>query len=314
MATISIVGSTPESPNISGENGTGTYSASANGGLAVITAIDTLVELTVVKTNSGDDLLPGAEFTATEVLGNGTSSIPHVVTGATDENGVVVLSGLIAGKTYVLSETKAPAGYELLTDTLQFVVQSDGTIDAGLFPPVGFTIGGTGDSVSVVNNPLEVTLLKQAPNGAPLAGAEFTVEGTFPDGSTSKTFTSDENGIVFHQMQLVGSAEGTAYIVTETKAPDGYEVPEGSMTLVVFQDGTVQVLGTSDLSQNVTVAENNGVAVVTVNNQPLPGTELPQTSDLFMPLLAGALGLLVLWAIAFGGYALKRRGKKGDAE
>lgn len=171
------------------------------------------------------------------------------------------------------------------------------------------------DAVTVTDNPLEVTLVKQAPNGAPLAGAEFRVEGEFPDGQTEKMFTSDENGIVFHQLQPTGSAEGTLYTVTETKVPEGYAQPSGSLDLLVFEDGTVQIADTSatDMKQNVSVTESGGVAVITLNNEPLPGMELPQTGDnKILPLLVGAFGLLGLWAIVMGTVAYRRFRTKGE--
>jgi uncharacterized surface anchored protein len=308
-------GAAAESVAMAGKNGTGTYIASTDGGTAVISATDHLVEVTITKTDGGQGLLPGAEFTATATGSNNGSSAGHSVTATTGEDGTAVLSGLIAGQEYTLTETKAPAGYELLTDTLTFTVQADGTIDTGFFPPAAFTIGQAKDAVTVSDNPLEVTLVKQAPNGAPLAGAEFRVEGEFPDGQTEKTFTSDVNGIVFHQLQLTGSAEGTLYTVTETKAPEGYAQPSGSLDLLVFEDGTVQVADTSvaDMKQNASVAESSGVAVITLNNEPLPGTELPQTGDnKILPLLAGAFGLLGLWAIVMGTVAYRRFRTKGE--
>lgn len=308
-------GATAESAAVAGKNGTGTYTASTDGDTAVISATDHLVEVTITKTDGGQGLLPGAEFTATATDSNNGSAAGHSVTATTGEDGMAVLSGLIAGQEYTLTETKAPAGYELLTDTLTFTVQADGTIDAGFFPPAAFAIGQAKDAVTVTDNPLEVTLVKQAPNGAPLAGAEFRVEGEFPDGQMEKMFTSDENGIVFHQLQLIGSAEGTLYTVTETKVPEGYAQPSGSLDLLVFEDGTVQIADTSatDMKQNASVTESGGVAVITLNNEPLPGTELPQTGDnKILPLLAGAFGLLGLWAIVMGTVAYRRFRTKGE--
>ena len=302
-------GSATESAAVAGKNGTGAYTASTDGDMAVISATDHLVEVTITKTDGGQGLLPGAEFTATATDSNVGSTAGHSVTATTGEDGTAVLSGLIAGQEYTLAETKAPAGYELLTDTLTFTVQADGTIDAGFFPPAAFAIGQTKDAITAENNPLEVTLIKQAPNGAPLAGAEFRVEGEFPDGQTEKMFTSDENGIVFHQLQLTGSAEGTLYTVTETKAPEGYAQPSGSLDLLVFEDGTVQIADTSaaDMKQNASAIESSGIAVITLNNEPLPGTELPKTGDnKILTLLAGAFGLLGMWAIVMSTVAYRK--------
>lgn len=293
--SLVLAGTTEETSTIAGTDGTGIYTASVTEGMAVITATDKLTELTITKTDGENVLLPGAEFTATEELPEGQTGNPHVVSGTTDENGSLVLTGLIAGKQYTLTETKAPAGYELLTDELTFTVNSDGAIDAGWFPPAAFKVDQ--DAVSVTDDKLLVTMLKQDPNGNPLAGAEFTIEGEFPDGDTSKSFTSNNEGIVFDDTQFTGSAEGTRYVVTETSAPEGFELPQGGFEMLVYEDGTVEVSGDSDLAQAVEVAETGGTAVVTVNNEPLPGTELTKTGDIFAPLVAGALGLLGLTAI-----------------
>ena len=293
--TISLTGATEDTSTIAGTDGTGTYTTSATEGMAVITATDHLAELTITKTDDEGTLLSGAEFTATEVLPEGQTGNPHVVSGTTDENGSLVLTGLIAGKQYTLTETKAPAGYELLTDELTFTVNSDGTIDAGWFPPAAFEVDQ--DAVSVTDDKLLVTILKQDPNGNPLAGAEFAIEGEFPDGDTSKSFASSDEGIVFENVQFIGSSEGTRYEVTETNAPEGFASPQGGFEMLVYEDGTVEVLGDSDLAQAVEVTETGGTAVITVNNEPLPGTELTKTGDIFAPLVAGALGLLGLTAI-----------------
>ena len=292
---ISLTGTTEEGSAVAGVNGTGTYTASATEGMAVVTATDKLTELTITKTDGENALLPGAEFTATATLNEGETGPAHTVSGTTDENGSLVLTGLIAGKQYTLTETKAPAGYELLTDELTFTVNEDGTIDAGWFPPAAFKVDQ--DAVSVTDDKLLVTMLKQDPNGNPLAGAEFTIEGEFPDGDTSKSFASNNEGIVFEDTQFTGSAEGTRYVVTETSAPEGFELPQGSFEMLVYEDGTLEIVGDSGLAQAAEVSETGGTAVVTVNNEPLPGTELIKTSDILSSLVAGALGLLGLTAI-----------------
>ena len=101
-------------------------------------------------------------------------------------------------------------------------------------------------------------MLKQDPNGNPLAGAEFAIEGEFPDGDTSKSFTSSDEGIVFEDVQFIGSSEGTRYEVTETIAPEGFALLQGGFEMLVYEDGTVEVSGDSDLAQAVEVTETGG--------------------------------------------------------
>lgn len=217
------------------------------------------------------------------------------------------MSGLVAGSHYELSEVAAPDGYERTEGTATLTVNDDGTVKLEGTTPTAYVLGETADTMTVTDTPLEVSLVKQAPNGAPLAGGEFTVEGRFPDGSTSKSFISGDDGVVFDKLQMIGSAEGTSYTVTETRAPEGYELPDGSLELVVFEDGTVQVgeASSSAMRGNTKVSQDDGVAVVTVDNQPLPGTVLPQTGDTLSTLATGLVGVAGLAAILVSGVGVR---------
>ena len=195
--------------------------------------------------SGGKVYLAGAEFTLTEVLPAGSTGDPQVISGITGDDGSVVLSGLKAGSCYELAETVAPEGYELLTETLVVDVAADGTVTVVGETPDGFTVGATRDSVEVLDRVLGISLVKTGTDGQALAGAEFTlepVEGTFPDGSATKTFTSDEFGAVFTDLQLAGSPEGRAYVLTETVPPVGYRAMD-PVTLLVYEDGTVTLDG-----------------------------------------------------------------------
>ena len=286
--SLTIVGSSEGAP-LAGADGSGTYAASAEDGVAVITATDSLTELTVMKAAIDEDgektYLSGAEFTLTELLGRGTEAAegadgsaaePQVLTGTTDESGRVTWTGLKANTSYVLEETDAPAGFELLDDTLTIVVAPDGTVTAADGNASGaFTIGSDGVSVEVIDRHLGVSLVKTSLDGTGLAGGTFTlapVEGTFPDGDTEKTFVSDEFGAVFTDLALTGSAEGTAYVLTEVTAPAGFETND-QITLLVYEDGTVGLGSdvTGELAERVAIVNDaaDGVAVVTVSDVPI---------------------------------------------
>ncbi|WP_146003691.1 SpaA isopeptide-forming pilin-related protein [Enorma phocaeensis] len=257
-------------------DGSGTYTVTHDDGtgIALITVADTPAELTVVKAAGADGgkvYLAGAEFTLTEVLPAGSTGEPQVISGITGDDGSVVLAGLKAGSRYVLAETVAPAGYELLTDTLTFDVAADGTITVVGNTPDGFTVGAAQDSVEVLDRVLGVSLVKTDEGGQALAGAEFTlepVEGTFPDGSASKTFTSDEFGAVFTDLQLAGSPEGRAYVLTETVPPNGYRAID-PITLLVYEDGTVALAGDTPegVARLVQVDNAGDTPVVTVADE-----------------------------------------------
>ena len=224
-------------------DGSGTYAVSANGGTAVITATDAAAELVVSKLGANGPLA-GATLTLIEVAdANGAKPAEaqrfEVVT---DEAGTARFAGLKAGSTYELAETAAPAGYELLDQTARITVQADGTVEpaSGTELPAAFAIGEDGAQITMLNQQVGVSLVKRDAEGHGLAGAEFTLAGAFADGSTERTFTSDEDGVVFAELVLAGSAEGTPYVLTETKAPAGFELL-APVTLLVFEDGTVSV-------------------------------------------------------------------------
>ena len=45
------------------------------------------------------------------------------------------------------------------------------------------------------------------------AGAEFAVQGRFPDGDAEKTFSSDDTGVLFQDYVLLGSEDGERYLI-----------------------------------------------------------------------------------------------------
>lgn len=75
--------------------------------------------LEITKINNAKDKLAGAVFSLYKA--DGTTLIESGLT--TDANGVVKFAGLEAG-TYVLVETKAPSGYNLLTEPIKFTIEA----------------------------------------------------------------------------------------------------------------------------------------------------------------------------------------------
>ena len=290
--TIALDGAAVGAP-VAGASGSGTYVASAEDGTAVITATDQLTELTVLKATvdpnapDGKTYLAGAEFTLTEVMNRGTEAgettdgsarEPQVLTGTTAEDGSVSFTGLKVNTSYVLEETEAPAGYERLADTATLVVAPDGTATIADGNASGaFAVASDGVTIEVVDHKLGVSLVKTDLAGTALAGGTFKLapadEGaTFLDGTAEKKFTSDEFGTVFTDLQLEGSAEGTAYVLTETEAPAGFERID-PVTFLVFEDGTVALADTATDAQGEQVAIVNdaedGIAVITVRDTPI---------------------------------------------
>lgn len=144
----------------------------------------------------------------------------------------------------------------------------------------------------------DLTIHKVGLDNIDLSGAEFTLtneDGKYytPNGwsDTSISLTPDsDNTSYFH---ISGLANGT-YTLTETKAPDGYQMLTSSVQITV-EAGVARIEPTA----NVAIEGN----VITVTNT--TGTELPETGGRGTNFLT--IGGLLMMAAAAGGYVLRRR-------
>ena len=178
-----------------------------------LTFENTPLSALIIKKVDADSgaMLQGAKFRV-RYLG-GTSGTGGTVIGeyTTSANGTIVITGLKAG-TYIVEETKAPAGYEI-DDTPQTVYLSGKEQDV---VTVEFSNGKHGDLI--IDKIDSVT--KQ-----PLPGAQFKI--TTSDGSfvgnyggtvtSNGIYTTDSNGVI----KLPQLADGW-YTATELKAAKGY--------------------------------------------------------------------------------------------
>ena len=175
------------------------------------------------------EVLPGAEFRVTTAAGCevgldgviGTSTLTSNGIFTTDAQGEIRISNLAPGA-YVISEIKAPDGY---------------VIDA---PSTNVVIGtGRDTQVVVIKDTRKGNLIVEKYDSVtkqPLKGAQFkitTANGELVadnEGLTSSNglYTTDENGQIVLSKLLPGT-----YIVTETKAPDNYQLDPTPQTVVV---------------------------------------------------------------------------------
>ena len=314
-----------------GQSADAGYSVVGEGSI-VVSAEDYPIELAIQKKasdGSADSAMKGARFAITPKEGSA------FVDGTTmpkefeiDERGVVsCVAQLVAGGSYDLVETRAPKGYKLIEEAFAFTVNPDGTIS------VGSSVGEGGSSpapdasqtgwtfsnnmgkacITAVDAPLKVGAVKLDKGGSALSGAQFCLEGSFPDGSTSKSFVSDSAGVLFSGLQLIGSDEGERYVLREVSAPAGYQVLD-PVTLLVYSDGRL-ALGadvSADLAAHVAISEREGTAWVAVTDDPAPsaggkpGSEsLAKTGD--APLAQAALVVLVASGAGVA-FARSRRG------
>lgn len=153
--------------------------------------------------------LQGAEYDIFRAEGDIYAA--HIVT---DENGRAQLS-LAPQTAYYAVETKAPAGFRLSTER------------------VNFTTSNQAGSISLSDEPVTATLriTKADASGAvqpglSLAGAEFTVSYARDGATESKTITTDKNGTATITDLPLGRIT-----IRETKAPAGYRLNSQPITL-----------------------------------------------------------------------------------
>ena len=164
--------------------------------------------------------LEGAEFTIT------TSSGAAVGDGkyTTDSDGNILIPNLKPGS-YVITEVKAPDGYMLSTT------------------PKTVQIGTTGETLTVnfTNYKKGGILIRKfdADNKELLHGATFEVKHSdgISVGTSNGLYTTDESGTI-----LIPDLEKGTYVITETKAPEGYILSENSsQTIKIDADKTYTV-------------------------------------------------------------------------
>ncbi|WP_368018926.1 Cna B-type domain-containing protein [Olsenella sp. AGMB03486] len=163
--------------------------------------------------------------------------------------------------------------------------------------------GSASDGFTVTNTPsFGFSLLKKgvAADGSaqegPLPGAKFTIQTAdsyvMTDGSLSKDkveLTTGNDGTIFISNKL---HPGT-YTITETAAPQGYQLPKGKMTLVIKGDGSAEFTSLSGTESTIKTNEK-GQFSITVTDVKAVGS-LPVTGSIG----DGPLFLLGVAAIAW---------------
>ena len=189
-------------------------------------------------------LLPGVRFCLEGRSIYGTRVLEYATSGA---NGLVSFTDIETG-TYKMTEVSAPEGY--IRSEIEYTV----TIGENGLAHITYQDEETGETVTlqqssltgayeIINNPLsEFTLLKtDAVNGGTLTGAQFHLTGrTYKNQNVDVTAGANDSGAV-HFMDL----EPGEYVLTETVAPEKYELDTTARAVIIAADGTVTIDGLS---------------------------------------------------------------------
>ncbi len=184
----------------------------------------------------------------------------------TDENGEILITGLKPGKSVVVTETKAPDGFIIDTQSQTIQIQEGKTV-----------------SLTFKNQPKGAIILQERDSltGQPLAGAQFRIttaagcevglDGVIGTSTLTQNglFTTDSNG----EIRITNLAPG-AYVLTEVKAPAGYVMDAPSTNVVIGANGDTQtVIVTNTPKGNLVVEKYDSVT-----KQPLSGAQFKITS------------------------------------
>ncbi len=184
----------------------------------------------------------------------------------TDENGEILITGLTPGKSVVVTETRAPAGFILDTQSQTVQIKEGRTV-----------------SLTFKNQPKGAIIIQKrdSATGQPLSGAEFRVttaagcevglDGVIGTSSLTQNgiFTTDAQG----EIKITNLAPG-AYVLNEIKAPNGYVIDTPSTNVVIGSGGDTQTVIVKNSRAGTLLIEKKD----SLTNKPLKGVTFKVTT------------------------------------
>ena len=239
------------------------YPENKNVSSSINLKLDIITEVQISKTDATtSEELPGAHLVVKNSEGN-------IIDEWTSTNEVHVIKGLQPGK-YTLTETIAPEGYKLSTETITFEVKNDGTVTKVVmknYPE---------------DKPVPIEISKQdITTGEELPGAHLELKDE--KGEVIYAWVSDSVPFIIKDGLKPGK-----YTLTETIAPDGYELSTETVEFIVKEDGTV---------------DGN---IIMYNKPEI--VEVPSTSS-FKTMTASLIGIII---IGLGSLIVYRNYKKNE--
>lgn len=187
------------------------FTVSETGEIDYVQMTDDTTKVSISKTDiTGEKNVSGATLQIIDKNGN----VVHEWISGTDVN--YMEAQLVAGETYTLHETNAPAGYVLAQDQ-QFTVNADGTVT----------------KVNMKDDTTKVSITKyDLTSGKELPGA--TLQIIDKDGNVIEEWISTSEA---HLIEGILTA-GETYTLREISAPNGWTISE-DVTFTVNADGTI---------------------------------------------------------------------------
>ena len=185
----------------------------------------------------------------------------------TDENGEILITGLTPGKSVVVTETRAPAGFILDTQSQTVQIKEGRTV-----------------SLTFKNQPKGAIIIQKrdSATGQPLPGAQFRVttaagcevglDGVIGTSTLTQNgiFTTDAQG----EIKITNLAPG-AYVLNEIKAPTGYVMDSASTNVVIGQGGDTQTVVVTNSKAGTLVIDKRD----SLTGKPLEGVTFKVTTS-----------------------------------
>ena len=179
-----------------------------------------------------------------------------------DENGEIRIPGLKPGKSVVVTEVRAPAGFILDTQSQTIQIQAGRTVSLTFKnQPKGSLIIQKRDSQTNEVLPGAEFRITTA------AGCEVGLDGVIGTSTLTQNgiFTTDAQG----EIKITNLAPG-AYVINEIKAPDGgYVIDTPSTNVVIGQGGDTQTVVIKNTRKGGLIIEKYD----SVTKQPLSGAQ-----------------------------------------
>lgn len=171
-----------------------------------------------------------------------------LMTAKSDDKGCFYFADIPFGE-FAVREIKAPTGYILSDKVYQVNITEDGQIV----------------EITAENKPITVEFSKRDTEGNELKGAKLQIVDE--KGNVIEEWTSDGTN------HIVKKLKAGKYVLTETAAPDGYEIAT-DISFEVFEDGTVKAGNT----ETVAVSKDGNPLIVMVDEAEEKQIT-PQTGD-----------------------------------
>ncbi|EGP5092036.1 VWA domain-containing protein [Enterococcus faecium] len=221
--------------------------------------------------------LKGAAFALQKKEANG--AYQPMDNQTTNEKGLAIFDSLTPGE-YRVVETAGPAGYDTSPGNYEFQIDKYGKIIY------------TGKNIETTNGmwtlphqnrlkAFDLTVHKKEDNGQALKGAKFRLQGPEIDLELPKD-GQETDTFLFENLK-----PGT-YKLTETFTPGGYQGLKDPVTIIIKEDGSIQVEGQDYESVLSPGAKNNQISLDITNQAKVP---LPETGGI------GRLGIYLVGMI-----------------